>query len=241
MPIDMKQRLQKLIAAAGLASRRQAESWIEAGQVTVNGHPARLGDSADPTVDRIEARGRPLVAEPTGICLLLHKPVGYVTSARDPQGRPVVVDLVKDVPGRLYPVGRLDLTTSGLLLMTNDGELAHLLTHPRHGVAKTYLARVRGQVEAATARQLADGVRLDDGPTAPAQVEVVRREGSHSWVKITIREGRNRQVRRMFEAVGHSVSRLQRIQLGFLTLENLRPGQYRRLTPEEIARLKQLA
>ncbi|OHB32358.1 MAG: pseudouridine synthase [Desulfuromonadaceae bacterium GWC2_58_13] len=236
----MKQRVQKVIANAGLASRRQAEKWIEEGRVRVNGQPVSLGDSADPDTDRIEVNGKPILVEPEKYCILLHKPVGYVTTARDPQGRPVVVDLVKNFPGRLYPVGRLDLNTSGLLLLTNDGELAHHLAHPRHGVEKTYLARVRGAVSPRTVQQLEAGVILDDGLTAPARVEVTRQQGTHSWVKVTIHEGRNRQVRRMFEAVGHVVSRLQRIQFGFLTLENLGPGQHRRLTKEEVERLKQL-
>lgn len=236
----MKERLQKLIANAGLTSRRQAESWIEAGRVRVNGRPATLGESADPAVDRIEVDGRPLPRGGEVICLLLHKPSGYVTSARDPQGRPVVVDLVKEFRQRLYPVGRLDLTTSGLLLLTNDGELAQRLTHPRHEVEKTYLARIRGHLAADQARRLESGILLEDGPTAPAKVRVLRSQGSHGWIEISIREGRNRQVRRMFEAVGHPVSRLQRTRLAFLDLGELKPGQYRRLTADEIRRLKEL-
>lgn len=237
----MKERLQKLIANAGLASRRQAEIWIKAGRVSVNGRPATLGESADREVDRIEVDGRPLARGGEIVCLLLHKPSGYVTSARDPEGRPVVVDLVKEFRQRLYPVGRLDLTTSGLLLLTNDGELAQRLTHPRHEVEKTYLARIRGHLAADQVRRLESGILLEDGPTAPAKVRVLRSQGSHGWVEITIREGRNRQVRRMFEAVGLPVSRLQRTRLAFLDLGDLRPGQYRRLTPEEIRRLKELS
>ena len=237
----MKERLQKLIANAGLASRRQAEIWIKAGRVSVNGRSATLGESADHEVDRIEVDGRPLARGGEIVCLLLHKPSGYVTSARDPEGRPVVVDLVKDFRQRLYPVGRLDLTTSGLLLLTNDGELAQRLTHPRHEVEKTYLARIRGHLAADQVRRLESGILLEDGPTAPAKVRVLRSQGSHGWVEITIREGRNRQVRRMFEAVGLPVSRLQRTRLAFLDLGDLRPGQYRRLTPEEIRRLKELS
>lgn len=236
----MKERLQKIISGVGMTSRRQAEHWIEAGRVRVNGRLATLGESADAETDRIEVDGRPLATPPSGICILLHKPAGYVTTARDPQGRPVVVDLVRDIPARLYPVGRLDLTTSGLLLLTNDGELAQHLAHPRHGVEKTYLARVRGTVSPETAGKLEAGVLLEDGPTAPARVVVTRAQGSHSRVEITIREGRNRQVRRMFEVVGHPVSRLRRIRFGFLSLENLAPGQFRRLSPDEITRLKQL-
>jgi 23S rRNA pseudouridine2605 synthase len=236
----MKQRIQKIIAGAGLASRRKAEKWIEEGRVRVNGRAVTLGDSADPDGDRIEVDGKPIQVATEKYYILLHKPVGYVTTLSDPQGRPVVVDLVKEISARLYPVGRLDLTTSGLLLLTNDGVLAQHLAHPRYGVEKTYLARVRGTVTPQTIRQLEKGVLLEDGLTAPARAEVTRSLGSHSWVRITIKEGRNRQVRRMFEAVGHQVSRLQRIEFGFLTLGNLAPGQCRRLTVDEVARLMQL-
>ncbi len=236
----MKQRLQKIMASSGLASRREAERWIEAGRVTVNGRVASLGESADPGRDRIAVDGRPLKTEEDKVCVLLHKPVGYVTTMRDPQGRPVVAELVRDIPLRLFPVGRLDLNTSGLLLLTNDGDLANHLAHPRHNVDKVYLARIRGVLSPAQADLLARGVRLEDGVTAPAKVERVRQAGSHSWVKITIHEGRNRQVRRMFEAVGHPVSRLQRLQVGFLELGALAPGRYRKLSRQEIVRLKEL-
>lgn len=236
----MKERLQKLIAAAGLGSRREAERWISAGRVTVNGEVAALGDGADPACDRIEVDGRPLRADERKYYVLLNKPVGYVTTLSDPEGRPVVTDLVKDVPARLHPVGRLDLTTEGLLLLTNDGELTHRLAHPRHEVEKTYLVRVRGALSPAARRQLAEGVVLEDGLTAPARVEKVRATGSHTWLEITIREGRNRQVRRMCEAVGHPVSRLKRIRLAFLELGALPTGKYRLLTAAEVARLKRL-
>jgi 23S rRNA pseudouridine2605 synthase len=236
----MKERLQKLIAAAGLASRREAERWISAGRVTVNGEPAALGVSADPASDRIEVDGHPLLIVERKYYVLLNKPVGYVTTLSDPEGRQVVTDLVRDVPARLHPVGRLDLTTEGLLLLTNDGELTHRLAHPRHEVEKTYLVRLRGALSAAARRQLAEGVMLEDGLTAPARVEKVRVTGSHTWLEITIREGRNRQVRRMCEAVGHPVSRLKRIRLAFLELVALPAGKYRLLSAEEVARLKRL-
>jgi 23S rRNA pseudouridine2605 synthase len=236
----MKERLQKLIAAAGLASRREAERWISAGRVTVNGEPAALGDSADPACDRVEVDGHPLLVDEQKYYVLLNKPVGYVTTLSDPEGRPVVTDLVRDVPARLHPVGRLDLTTEGLLLLTNDGELTHRLAHPRHEVEKTYLVRLRGALSAAAQRRLAEGVILEDGLTAPARVEKVRATGSHTWLEITIREGRNRQVRRMCEAVGHPVSRLKRIRLAFLELGALPAGKYRILSAAEVARLKRL-
>jgi len=234
----MKQRLQKLIAAAGLASRREAERWIAAGRVTVNGAIAAVGDSADPASDRIEVAGRLLASGERKYYVLLNKPVGYVTTVSDPEGRPVVTDLVRDVPARLYPVGRLDLTTEGLLLLTNDGELAHRLAHPRHAVEKTYLVRVRGILSDAARARLTEGVMLEDGLTAPARVDNVRKAGSHTWLEITIHEGRNRQVRRMCEAVGHPVSRLKRIRLGFLELAELPVGKYRLLSAAEVARLK---
>jgi len=236
----MEERLQKLIAAAGLSSRRKAEEWIEAGEVTVNGRVAELGAKADPQRDKIIVRGKPLKRREALHYLLLNKPSGYVTSARDPEGRAVVTDLVKEVPARLYPVGRLDLTTEGLLLLTNDVALAQRLSHPRNEVDKTYLVRVRGQLGPETIRRLERGVELDDGPTAPAKVANMRPVGSHCWFEITIHEGRNRQVRRMCEAVGHTVSRLKRIRYSFLQIGDLPVGKYRELTPQEVARLKKI-
>ncbi len=234
------QRLQKLLAGVGLCSRRQAETWITAGRVTVNGRVATLGDQADLQHDVVLVDGQPLRRRETLYYVLLHKPVGIVTTMSDPQGRPVVADLVRDLPARVYPVGRLDLTTSGLLLLTNDGDLAQRLAHPRHEVDKTYLVRVRGAVTHEQLQRLERGVTLDDGPTAPAKVAKVRRSGSHSWFELTIHEGRNRQVRRMCEALGLPVSRLMRIGYGFLSLDGLAPGAYRLLTPVEVARLKRL-
>ncbi len=236
----MKERLQKLIAAAGLASRREAERWIVAGRVKVNGKIAGIGEQADPARDRVEVDGKLLRSSQTKIVLMLNKPAGYVTTARDPQGRKMVGELLRDVPARLFPVGRLDINTEGLLLLTNDGDLAENLTHPRRQVSKTYLARVRGQLNEDQRRKLEEGVQLDDGLTAPAKVEQVRFSGSHTWFQITIHEGRNRQVRRMCEKVGHPVSRLKRIRLAFLELGDLRSGQFRELTAGEIKALKSL-
>jgi 23S rRNA pseudouridine2605 synthase len=236
----MKQRLQKLIAASGLASRRRAEEWIRAGRVSLNGRTAQLGEQADPARDRVLVDGRALPAAEDKIYLLLNKPVGYVTTRRDPQGRPVVTDLLRKERARLFPVGRLDLNTEGLLLLTNDGDLAWRLSHPRHKVGKTYLVRLRGALSPTARRQLEAGVRLEDGLTAPARVARVRLAGSHGWFELTLYEGRNRQVRRMCEAVGGTVSRLKRIRYAFLDLGELRPGQYRRLTDGEVARLRQL-
>ena len=234
------QRLQKIIAAAGLASRREAERWIEQGRVTVNGRQGTLGDSADPDRDRVEVDGRAIGGAEMKVYILLNKPVGYVTTMRDPEGRPVVSDLLSDVAERVVPVGRLDLTTEGLLLLTNDGALAQRLAHPRFHVNKTYLARVRGNVEECALRQLREGVMLEDGMTAPAQVTLVRHSGSHSWLRISIHEGRNRQVRRMCEALGYQVSRLKRIAYAFLDDRELATGHYRHLTAAEVQGLKKL-
>jgi 23S rRNA pseudouridine2605 synthase len=236
----MRERLQKLIAAAGLCSRRQAEVWIAAGRVTVNGRVAGLGDQADPLGDRVEIDGKPLRAPERHYYVLLYKPAGYVTTLSDPEGRPVVTDLLREIPARLYPVGRLDYNTEGLLLLTNDGALTNHLAHPRHEVEKTYLVRVRGHLTDDDRSRLQSGVVLDDGPTAPARVEKVRRSGQHTWFEITIHEGRNRQVRRMCEALGYPVSRLKRIRLAFLDLGRLAPGEYRHLTKEDIKRLQLL-
>ncbi len=234
------QRLQKLIAAAGLASRREAEGWIAEGRVRVNDRVATLGESADPARDRIEVDGRPLRAEQGKLYLLLHKPSGYVTTLRDPQGRPKITDLLPKVQARVFPIGRLDFNTEGLLLLTNDGELAQRLSHPSHEVNKTYLVRARGIILPESLNSLAEGVHLDDGPTAPARIEQVRHTAGHTWFEITIHEGRNRQVRRMCEALGYTVNRLIRIRLGFLELGSLRPGEFRELTAKEVARLNTL-
>jgi len=235
-----RQRLQKLIAAAGVCSRRQAEELIETGRVKINGRIAVLGEQADPCGDKILVDDRPLRLQEPHVYLLMHKPVGVVTTLRDPGGRTVVTDLLRDVAARVYPVGRLDLTTSGLLLLTNDGALANRLAHPSHEVTKTYLVRVRGALSAEQARHLEEGVELDDGRTAPAKVAEVRSCGGHAWFELTLHEGRNRQVRRMCAVLGLPVSRLMRIRYGFLTLEGLAPGQYRHLTGAEVARLKRL-
>jgi 23S rRNA pseudouridine2605 synthase len=236
----MKERLQKLIAACGLASRREAERWIEAGRVAVDGVVSTLGDKADPLLESVTVDGKAIGRAETLITLLLNKPVGYVTTMSDPEGRPVVSALMTEVSQRVVPVGRLDLTTEGLLLMTNDGELAQRLAHPRFHVEKKYLARVHGLVDAATLRRLATGVKLEDGMTAAAQVRLVRMTRTNSWVELTLHEGRNRQVRRMFEALGYPVSRLKRIGYAFLEEGALKPGEYRRLTSQEVERLKTL-
>lgn len=234
----MQERLQKLIARAGLASRRQAEEWIRAGRVTVNNKVAQIGQSADLRSDQIRLDGVPLKKEEQKITLLLNKPRGYVCSLSDPQGRILVTELVKDVPERLFPVGRLDYNSEGVLLLTNDGDLSHALSHPGKEVEKTYLVKVRGQLTAAMAEQMRSGIALDDGVTTPAKVAHIRASGSNCWFEVTLKEGRNRQVRRMCEFFGLVVVRLKRIKVGFLTLDGLRPGAFRLLQPAEIAKLK---
>ncbi|MBW2688984.1 MAG: rRNA pseudouridine synthase [Deltaproteobacteria bacterium] len=236
----MKQRLQKIIAAAGYCSRRRAETLIAAGRVRVDGQIVKLGDQADAEISTILIDDKPLKAAENLVYVLLNKPLGTVTTLSDPEGRPVVSDLVRDLPVRLFPVGRLDINASGLLLMTNDGALANRLAHPSHQVDKIYLVKVRGRVTAESKMSLEKGVVLDDGLTAPAKVVNLRVRGSHTWFELTIHEGRNRQVRRMCEVLGHQVNRLVRIGYAFLTLDDLAPGRKRMLTAQEVSRLKRL-
>lgn len=231
-------RLNRFLAQSGVASRRGADALIEAGRVTVDGRIAQPGTRVAPGA-RVEVDGRAIAAERT-LHLVLNKPVGYVTTMRDPRGRPTVADLI-DEPERVVPVGRLDAMTSGLLIMTNDGELAHLLAHPRHGVPKTYRAIVRGLPGQAAVRALRRGVELDDGRTRPAEVDVVGTRSGGAEVHLTIKEGRNRQVRRMCAAVGHPVLELERIAYGPLALGRLAPGTYRALRPAEVRALREAA
>jgi 23S rRNA pseudouridine2605 synthase len=230
------ERLQKVLAQAGLGSRRACEELIAEGRVRVNGDVATLGTRADPETDAIEVDGALIGVRQGLVHYLLNKPPGVVTTASDPQGRRTVVDLVPPEP-RVYPVGRLDADTEGLLLLTNDGDLAHRLTHPSFGVEKEYLAEVEGQPSRGAIRRLREGVGLDDGPTAPAKVSLV---GEHT-LRMTIHEGRNRQVRRMCEAVGHPVRRLVRVRIGPLSDRRLGPGGWRPLTQGELRALERAA
>lgn len=225
-----------MLARAGYASRRACEDLIRAGRVAVNGEPAVLGARVDITRDRVTVDAVPVSFDTTLVHYLLNKPKGVVTTARDPQGRPTVMDLVPSRP-RVVPVGRLDLDTEGLLILTNDGELAHLLAHPRHGVDKTYLAEVDGVPPPTAIRQLRDGVELDDGITAPARVRVVQRGRDRTALEIIVHEGRNRQVRRMCDAVGHPVRRLVRTRIGPVHDRALAPGQWRALRAREVQAL----
>lgn len=229
-------RVQKVLARAGFGSRRACEELIEAGRVRVNGEVVTLGARVDPTRDRLEVDGVPVGVRPDLVHYLLNKPVGVVTTADDPQGRPTVVELVPREP-RVFPVGRLDVDTEGLLLLTNDGDLAHRLTHPSFGVEKEYLAQVEGQPSRGALRALREGVELDDGRTAPAKVS----SPQPGMLRLVIHEGRNRQVRRMCEAVGHPVVRLVRTRIGPLRDPGLRPGTWRPLEVDEVRSLERAA
>lgn len=233
------ERLQKFMAEAGVASRRACEELIRQGRVTVNGETASLGRSVEPEQDRVELDGKPVQKEQRRTVILLYKPRGVVSTSSDPEGRRTVQDYFREIPERLYNVGRLDLNSEGLLLMTNDGALANRLTHPRYGVEKTYYAVCDGRLTASEAARLTNGVELEDGITAPARVDAVRttQRGDTSFL-ITIHEGRNRQIRRMLEAVGHRTLRLKRERFGPLSLGTLAPGEWRKLSDEEIKKLE---
>lgn len=234
-------RLQKILSAAGVASRRAAEKLIAEGRVTVNGKSVReMGTKADPAADDIRVDGRRIRSVQRRRYILLNKPVGYVTTRSDPQRRPTVLDLLQGVREYVYPVGRLDYDTAGLLLLTNDGELAATLTHPRHEVERTYEARVAGMPGEEALERLRRGIPLDGRRTSPAEAILVnkRARDRNGVLLITIREGRNRQVRRMCEAVGHPVQALTRTRFGPLSDRHLAPGAWRELTPKELQSLR---
>ena len=254
------ERLQKIIAAAGIASRRKAEELITNGLVSVNGQTVTaLGTKADPEHDRIKVNGKPLSGPERHVYLLLHKPKGYVTTVTDPEGRPTVLDLVRGVGARIYPVGRLDYLSEGLLLLTNDGELAQKLMHASSHVAKTYLVKIGGKPSDEQIAKLRGGIRLpaERSPlkipagklraigqrrrsapvkTAPVQIKLLR-EAANPWYEVTLVEGRNRQIRRMFEEIGHHVEKIKRVRYGPLTLD-VEPGKFRNLTAKEVGQLK---
>lgn len=240
MPLE---RLQKLLAAAGYGSRRSAETLIVDGRVTVDGRRATLGERADPASQRIAVDGRPLPPPAVAAVWMLHKPSGYLVSAKDPHGRRTIYDLLHNAPRGLRYVGRLDWESEGLLLLTTDGELAHRLTHPRYEVWKTYVAEIEGEASAEALERLRRGIELDDGRAAPARVERLqdpRVPPGRSLLRVGIREGKNREVRRMLAAVGHEVTRLIRIEIGGIRLGELPPGASRPLTAAEEARVRAL-
>lgn len=237
----MEERIQKLMAQAGLGSRRHNEELIQQGRVKVNGRIAHLGQKADPARDRIEVDGQPLDLEKDAtIYIALHKPKGVLSSLEDEmeEGRTTVRDLI-DVPGHLYPVGRLDRQSEGLILMTNDGDLAHKITHPRYGHRKIYEVTLEGNIPPEAILQWQQGVMLDDKRTAPARIENIRRQGGTTRLQIVMREGRKRQIRRVAAQLGYPVQRLVRQQIGPLQLGDLAAGTWRHLTPAEVKRLKQ--
>lgn len=233
----MKERLQKLIASAGLCARRTAEEWIAAGRVCVNGAVASLGDRADPETDTVTVDGAPLPGKAGAVYLMLNKPRGYVTTLSDEYGRRTAAELVADCGVRVYPVGRLDRDSEGLLLFTNDGELAQRLLHPRHQVDKVYLVTVRGDIRGAAERLMAI-TQLDGEPIAPAQAAEVARHEGQAMLRVTIHQGKNRQVRRMCAQIGLHVVRLQRIQEDSLLLGDLPAGKWRYLTDQELQGLR---
>lgn len=243
--MSQEERLQKFLARAGVASRRASERLIEQGLVKVNGRVVtEMGTKIDPAVDRVEFEGRHITADARYVYLLVNKPTNMISSASDPEGRPVVTQLVHEDYGRLYPVGRLDWDSEGALLLTNDGALTQLLTHPRHEVVKSYLVKVRGLIPNNDVRiqRLREGVRLDDGHrTLPAEIVRDADTGTHTWFVVSIREGKNRQIRRMFEAVGYTVLRLRRIAYGPVLLADLPPEGHRRLNEGEIEELYEAA
>lgn len=234
-------RLQKVLAEQGVASRRKSEELIAAGEVTVNGAAARLGEKVDPKRDRICVRGKPLAFGRREITVMLYKPRGIVTTMKDEKGRNCVAGLVTDIPERVYPVGRLDRESEGLLLMTNDGEFANAMTHPSHHVPKNYRVTVRPRVTEDQLASLSAGMMIDGRMTAPAQVRVLVREEGRTVLEIVLREGRNRQIRKMCEQLGLEVARLKRTAVGTLRLGMLRPGKWRELSGDELRRLKNAA
>ncbi len=233
----MRERLQKLIARAGICSRRTAETLLTAGRVTVNGVAAHLGDKADADTDVIAIDGTAIAFAEPSVYLMLNKPRGYVTTLRDELGRTTAAELVADCGTRVFPVGRLDKESEGLLLFTNDGALMQAMTHPSHQVDKTYEVTVTGQLEGAEDR-LSAVTELDGEPIVPAQVEIMERRQGQALLRVTIHQGKNRQIRRMCAQVGLQVTRLRRVSEDALTLGDLKPGQWRYLTDAEVAALK---
>ncbi|MEN6330578.1 MAG: pseudouridine synthase [Smithella sp.] len=234
----MKERLQKIIAAAGVDSRRHAEKLITAGRVSVNDVVvSELGAKADAAKDVIRVDGKIISVEKTMLYIVLHKPAGYVTTMSDPEHRPTVVDLINGVPERVYPVGRLDYDSEGLLILTNDGNFAQKMQHPRFQSPKVYRVKIQGRLSKDEIKQLSKGVKLPDGLFKPENIQIEKFNDKSCWLRLTLREGKNRVIRRGFEAAGRRVARLVRVAIGDVTLDNLKQGDWRYLTPKEIARL----
>ena len=238
----MQERIQKIISAAGITSRRAAETLITEGRVRVNGKVVtELGAKADANEDHIKVDGKLINPKQPKTYIMLNKPSGYVTTMSDPEGRATVQDLLKGIKVRVYPVGRLDYNTEGMLLLTNDGDFAHLVTHPSHELPKVYLVKVKGVLSDEALTRLEQGVFLKDGKTFPARIRKLRKEEANSWLEVTIHEGKKRQVRRMMDHVGHTVIKLKRVKTGNLVIGELELGKYRHLTLDEVQGLKELA
>jgi 23S rRNA pseudouridine2605 synthase len=233
----MEQRIQKIIAEMGISSRRTAEEMIMEGRVTVNGKTALIGMKADPFRDHIKVDGKLLVTPEKKVYFIFNKPKGVVTSLSDPEGRPTVHDFLKGIKQRVFPVGRLDYDSEGMLFLTNDGEFAHAVLHPSKKIPKTYLVKVKGVLEEEDIGKMKTGIRLGRTMTAPANVRRLRKTENNSWIEITIYEGKKRQIRRMLERVGHPVMRLMRIRINGLEMGGLKPGAYRKMTPEEMKKI----
>ncbi|MBI4697779.1 MAG: rRNA pseudouridine synthase [Nitrospirae bacterium] len=234
----MEERIQKILAKCGIASRRKAEEMILEGRITVNGKIAILGMKADFERDHIKVDRKLIRGLEPKTYFMFHKPVKCITSMSDPEGRPAIRDFLKGVKVKVFPVGRLDYDSEGLLLLTNDGELTNAVLHPKGKIPKTYLVKVEGVFEDKDIQKFEKGIKLEDGLTAPAKIKKIKKTEANSWVEITIYEGRKRQIRRMCEKLGHSVMRLIRTKIDGLELGDLKPGEHRRLTLEEIKRLK---
>ncbi|HMK49246.1 MAG TPA: pseudouridine synthase [Thermodesulfovibrionales bacterium] len=235
----MEKRLQKILSEMGIASRRESEELILEGRIKVNGKIAEIGMKADPQRDHIKVDGKLLTKREPKTYLLFNKPRNVVTTLKDPEGRPTVKDFLKDMKYRVYPVGRLDFDSEGLLLLTNDGDFANAIMHPSKKIAKTYEVKVKGVPEQQVLEKLKRGIRLEDGMTSPAKIKGPKTTENNSWLEVTIYEGRKRQLRRMFDQVGHSVLKLKRIRIGGIQIGDLAPGRYRHLTPDELNRIKQ--
>lgn len=234
----MQKRLQKILSEMGVASRRKAENLILEGRVTVNGQIATLGMKADPLKDHIKVDGKLLTKIEPKVYLIFNKPKNVLTSLYDPKGRPTVKNFLKGIKYKVFPVGRLDFDSEGLIFLTNDGDLAQAILHPSKNIPKTYVVKVKGIIEEGTIKKLETGIKLEDGITAPAKVKEVRKTDNNSWIEITIYEGKKRQIRRMLEKVGHRVLKLKRIRVNGINLGNLKVGSFRYLTPKEVDKIR---
>lgn len=234
------ERIQKILAKAGIASRREAEKLILEGRVTLNGRVVQLGAKADPEKDHIKVDGKRIPRPEPKITLVLNKPRGYLSTVKDPKGRPTVMDLLGKIKWRLYPLGRLDFDAEGLLLLTNDGEIAYHLTHPKFSISRTYWVKVQGVPGEKKLELLKKGIRLEDGMAKAHSIQILREREKNSWIQVTVTEGRTHLVKRLFAAIGHPVLKLKRIEFGPIRLGNLPTGHFRFLTPEEQEQLRRL-